>query len=276
MRKSHIFIFYTLLLFACTKTDGGGYVQFNIDDDISAPLAVEVKSASETEVTAAQIDAFSLWVDGTRINGTYGSVKNETYKLRTGTYRAHVQNCTSDEAESEPDIYGSVRYYGSTDFEVRALETTQNVTINCSIANARVAVILAEDFTDYFIAENTDVSISDSQDFSSRILPMIADGVQVAAQGIRNAYFTAGDPVYAEVTTRKKGADRDVTYKVRAIAAAQSNTSYTITLSVDENSTSGGISFIVGSNEMSTNDFLSIESYTPITGGYVWDNDSKL
>lgn len=271
MRKSHIFIFYTLLLFACTKTDGGGYVQFNIDDEISAPLAVEVKSASETEVTAAQIDAFTLWVDGTRISGAYGSVKNETYKLKTGTYRAHAQNCTPEYSESNPDAYGSVRYYGTSDFEVRTLEKTQNVMINCSIANARVAVILTEDFADYFVVEKTDVSISDSQDFSSRILPMIADGVQVADQGIRTAYFTAGDPVYAEVTTRKKGADRDVTYKVKAIAAAQSNTSYTINLSVDENSTAGGIRFVVGSNDMTTNDLISIESYTPVTEGYVWD-----
>lgn len=261
-----------LLCLSCNMLDEEEcIVSFMINDEISAPLSVEVKSASEQEVTAAQIDAFTLWVDGTKISGTYGSIKNETYKLKTGNYKAHAENCTPEYAEANPDAYGCVRYYGSTDFEVRTLATTQNVTIACSIANARVAVILTEDFTDYFVAEATDVRISDSQDFSTRTLSMITDGSQIASSGVRTAYFTAGDPVYAEVTTRKKGADRDVTYKVKAVASAQSNTSYTVSLSVDENTTSGGITFVVGSNEMTTNDFLSIESYTPVTEGYVWD-----
>lgn len=271
MRQNISFIIL-MLLFSCTsKENTVSDICFYIDENISSPLSVEVKSASEPEVTAAQIDAFSLWVDGTKINSTYGSIKNETYKLKTGNYTAHAQSCTPEYAEANNDAYGCVRYYGSTDFEVRTLATTQNVTIACPIANARVAVILAEDFTDYFVAEATDVRISDSQDFSSRALPMIDDGVQTLTQGVRTAYFTAGDAVYAEVTTRKKGADRDVTYKVKAVASAQSNTSYTVSLSVDENTTSGGITFVVGSSEMTTNDFLSIESYTPVTEGYVWD-----
>lgn len=265
-----VFLVFTM---GCTRYDEiEGYVKLMIEY-IHSPLAVEVKSPSEQEVTAEQIDAFTLWVDGTKINGTYGSIKNETYKLKIGTYTAHAQSCSPEYAESNPDAYGCVRYYGTTDFEVRTLETTQNVSINCTIANARVAVALTEDFTDYFIAESTDVRISESSDFSDRSLPMIADGVQTISQGARTAYFTAGDPVYVEVTTRKKGADRDVTYKVKTIASAQSNTSYTINLSVDENSTSGGITFVVGSNEMTTNDFLSIESYDPVTEGFVEDED---
>ena len=251
--------------------DGEQGVAFMIDESIPSPLAVEVKSATEPEVTAEQIDAFALWVDGTKISGTYGQIKDETYKLKTGSYTAHAQNCTPESAETNPDAYGCVRYYGAEEFEVNTLATTQNVTVTCSIANSRVAVVLSDDFRRYFDEGATDVRISDAEDFSSRSLQMIADGAQTASQGVRTAYFTAGDPVYAEVTTRKIGADRNVTYKVKVVSSAQPNTSYTVSLSVDENSTSGGITFKVGSSDLATNDFLSIESYTPVTDGYVED-----
>ena len=251
--------------------DDEGYVSISIDESIPSPLAVVVKSASEPEVTAAQIDAFALWVDGTKISGTYGQIKDETYKLKTGSYTAHAQNCTPESAEANPDAYGCVRYYGAEEFEVSPLSTTQNVTVTCSIANSRVAVVLSDDFRRYFVEGATDVRISDAEDFSSRSLQMIADGAQTASQGVRTAYFTAGDPVYAEVTTRKIGADRDVAFKVKVVSSAQPNTSYTVSLSVDENSTSGGITFKVGSSDLATNDFLSIETYTPVTDGYVED-----
>ena len=251
--------------------DGEQGVAFMIDESIPSPLAVEVKSATEPEVTAEQIDAFALWVDGTKISGTYGQIKDETYKLKTGSYTAHAQNCTPESAETNPDAYGCVRYYGVEEFEVNTLATTQNVTLTCSIANSRVAVVLSDDFRQYFVEEVTDVRISDAEDFSSRSLQMIADGAQTVSQGVRTAYFTAGDPVYAEVTTRKIGADRDVAFKVKVVSSAQPNTSYTVSLSVDENSTSGGITFKVGSSDLATNDFLSIESYTPVTDGYVED-----
>ena len=251
--------------------DGEQGVAFMIDESIPSPLAVEVKSATEPEVTAEQIDAFALWVDGTKISGTYGQIKDETYKLKTGSYTAHAQNCTPESAETNPDAYGCVRYYGVEEFEVNTLATTQNVTLTCSIANSRVAVVLSDDFRQYFVEGATDVRISDAEDFSSRSLQMIADGAQTVSQGVRTAYFTAGDPVYAEVTTRKIGADRDVAFKVKVVSSAQPNTSYTVSLSVDENSTSGGITFKVGSSDLATNDFLSIESYTPVTDGYVED-----
>ena len=251
--------------------DGEQGVAFMIYESIPSPLAVEVKSASEPEVTAEQIDAFALWVDGTKISGTYGQIKDETYKLKTGSYTAHAQNCTPESAETNPDAYGCVRFYGAEEFEVNTLATTQNVTLTCSIANSRVAVVLSDDFRQYFVEEATDVRISDAEDFSSRSLQMIADGAQTASQGVRTAYFTAGESVYAEVTTRKIGADRDVAFKVKVVSSAQPNTSYTVSLSVDENSTSGGITFKVGSSDLATNDFLSIESYTPVTDGYVED-----
>ena len=254
------------LLVSCSgMEEGEGSVRLGINENIAAPLAVEVKSASENEVSAEQIDAFDLWVDGTKISGTYASIKDETFKLRTGTYTAHAQNCSDEYAEANPDAYGSVRYYGSTEFDVETLRTTQDVEIVCSIANARVSVALTEDFTSYFDAEYTSVRISDVQDFSSRSLQMIVDGAQTLPEGIRAAYFTAGDPVYAEVTTRKIGADRSITYKVKAVPSAKSNTSYTIALMVDEASVTGGITFSVSGSDLTTNDFLSIENYTPVS-----------
>ena len=272
--KSFLLIlsFLTFSFVACTEiNEVGRNVVFSVNNAIPAPLAVEVKSSVEQEVTLEQIYAFTLWVDGTKVSGTYGSIKGETYKLKTGIYTAHAQSCAPEFAEANPDAYGSVRYYGSTEFEVETLKTTQNVEINCSIANSRVAVVISDDFADNFVKEETSVFISDVENMSSRTLEMISAGAQTVSEGLRTAYFTAGDAVYAEVTTRKKGSDRSVTYRVKAVASAQSNTSYTISLSANENSTSGGITFIVSGNEMTTNDYLSIENYTPATD-FVEDN----
>ena len=268
--KSINYILFALALtfftISCSSLDSNeGNVTLAIHETISAPLAVEVKSATEQEVTPEQIDAFTLWVDGTKIRGTYGAIKDETFKLKTGIYTAHAESITAAAAETASDSYGCVRYYGETEFEVKTLRTTQNVEINCSIANSRVAVAISEDFSSYFETESTSVTISDTPDFSSRALQMIAAGTQTVTDGLCTAYFTAGDAVYAEVTTRKKGADKSVTYKVKAVASTQSNTSYTVTLSVDEDTTSGGITFTVKGSEMTTNDFLSIQSYTPVT-----------
>lgn len=269
MKSINYILFVLALTFftiSCSSLDSNeGNVTLAIHETISAPFAVEVKSAAEQGITSEQIDAFTLWVDGTKISGTYADMKNETYKLKTGSYTAHAQNCTPEYAESSPDAYGMVRYYGCTEFEVETLMTTQNVEINCSIANSRVAVAISEDFSSYFETESTSVTISDTPDFSSRALQMITAGTQTVTDGLCTAYFTAGDAVYAEVTTRKKGADKSVTYKVKAVASTQSNTSYTVSLSVDEDTTSGGITFTVKGSEMTTNDFLSIQSYTPVT-----------
>lgn len=247
-----------------------GKINIRVNESVSAPLAVEVKSAAEPEVTPEQIDAFTLWVDGTKISGTYGAIKNETYKLKVGEYIAHAENCTAGYAESNPDVYGCVRYYGETEFEVKTLETVQNVSIGCSIANARVAVVISDDFSSYFVADETDVRISDTRDFSSRDLPVIADGAHVSGDNPKTAYFTAGDTVYARVTTRKQGADREMTYTVPMIASAEASTSYVVSLSVDENSTTGGITFTVKGSDITTNDFLSIQSYT-VTTDFVED-----
>lgn len=267
-------LYIALCIFAflsCSKADiETGDVFISINNEISHPLSVEVKSAAEPEVTPEQIDAFTLWVDGTKISGTYGAIKNETYKLKVGDYTAHAENCTAVYAEAHPDAYGSVRYYGATEFEVTTLQTVQNVTIDCSIANARVAVIISDDFSSYFVADETDVKVSDTQDFSSRDLPMITDGAHVSGESPKTAYFTAGDTVYARVTTRKQGADREITYTVPVIPSAAASTSYVVSLSVDENTTTGGITFTVKGSDITTNDFLSIESYT-VTEDFVED-----
>ena len=261
-------ISFLILLFAilsCSHMDDGeGMISLRVYDAIPAPLSVEVKS-SETEVTPEQIDAFTLWVDGSKIRGTYAAIKNETYKLKVGDYTACAESCTAEYAEANPDSYGCVRYYGESEFEVKSLETTQNVSIECSIANARVAVLLTDDFSSYFVAEVTDVMISDTPDFSSRALQMITDGEQISGESIKTAYFSAGDTVYARVTARKQGADKEITYTVPVIRSASASTSYTVMLSVDESTTTGGITFVVNGNDMTTNDFLSIDSYTPGT-----------
>ena len=266
MKPHSLFLMLSLMLLgSCTGFDAGtGNVSVCIENTISPPLSVEVKS-SETEVTPEQIDAFTLWIDGSKIRGTYAAIKNETYKLKVGDYTACAESCTAEYAEANPDSYGCVRYYGESAFEVKSLETTQNVSIECSIANARVAVLLTDDFSSYFVAEVTDVMISDTPDFSSRALQMITDGEQISGESIKTAYFSAGDTVYARVTARKQGADKEITYTVPVIRSASASTSYTVMLSVDESTTTGGITFVVNGNDMTTNDFLSIDSYTPGT-----------
>ena len=86
-----------------------------------------------------------------------------------------------------------------------------------------------------------------------------------ASSDVKEIYVSAGDDIYAEVTTTKIGSDSQVTYRILVITDAMACTSYTVSLSVDETTTTGGIKFIVSGTDILTNDLLSIQSYTPVS-----------
>lgn len=250
-----------ILSVACSqKGEDEGQVCLVLDDNLPQPVSVdlEFKSSSVTKaVTAEQLNAFTVWVEGTDISGTYGDIKSTTYKLKTGTYTAHAQNYTDEEAEAQNGGYGVPRYFGTEPFEILPLTLTKNALIQCKVANARVVTVLSDDFKAYFDESVTSVKISESSDFFVRPLPMLP------SSGMIEAYISAGDDAYVEVTTTKIGADSQITYSIPVITDAKACTSYTVSLSVDETTATGGIKFIVSGTDILTNDFLSIQSYTP-------------
>lgn len=262
MNRCHIIPIFALLVSCTSLEEKEGSVVLGIDGDMPEPVEVELETRSEIKtkvVTDDQIKAFAVWVEGTSINGLYGDIATVEYKLPVGSYTAYAHSSTDEVAEAGADGYGVVRYFGSVEFEVKPLELTKNAVITCRPANSRVVVALSEDFEDYFDASRTSVRISDSQDFSSRALAMLP------SSSVKEAYFTPGDKIYAEVITSKVGADTEVTYRIPVIDSAVSGTSYKVMMSVDRNTTSGGITFTISGTDIVTNDFLNIQTYTVVS-----------
>ena len=260
MKHIHIFILTVVLVFvSCTSLENiEGTVTFAIDGNIAEPVAVsvETKSVDTKAVTAEEIDNFLIDVGGTDISGTYASIKGQSYKLKVGTYTATAVSLPdANDAKSLNGGYGAPYYAGSTKFEVKALEKTRNVEIQCKVANARVTLSLSEAFRNYYDESNTSVSICESETFASRELAMLP------SETIKEAYYTDEDQVFIKLTTRKIGANSSVTYVFRSIESVAACTSYNISLSVDPTSVTGGITFTIAGSDITTNDLLSIESY---------------
>lgn len=252
-------LFAVILAVSCTSLDNAeGTVTIAIDENVAEPLSVsmETKSVATKAVSAEEIDEFFVEVEGTDISGTYASVKGQAYKLRVGTYMAKAVSLQdANDAKTRNEGYGAACYAGSTEFEVKALENTRNVQIQCKVANARVCLNLTDEFTNYYDESKTSVSICESEAFSSRELAMLPSDT------VKEAYYTAGDPVYVKITTSKIGANSTVTYAFRSIASVAACTSYNVSLSVDPTSVTGGITFTVAGSDITTNDLLSVESY---------------
>lgn len=246
---------------SCTALESDeGTVTFTIDENIAEPVAVtlESKAAAATKAGTYDVNTFLLNVEGTDVSGVYGEIKDKEAKLHVGTYTVWARsNADDDEAKSQNDGYGAPCYAGSTEFDVEPLLVTRKVNVVCKVSNARVHVELSDDFKGYFDESHTTVSICESEDFSVRNLAMLP------SQDVKEAYYTAADPVYVKVTTSKIGANTSVTYIFRSIDSVAACTDYTISLSADESTKTGGITFTVSGNTLLTNDNLSIESYNP-------------
>ena len=229
-----------------------------IDENIADPVdvSVETRSADTRSLTTEEIDTFLLDVEDTEITGTYGSIKGQSFKLKVGTYVATARSHeNADDSKVLNEGYGVPFYSGTTEFEVMALEKTRNVEIQCKTANARVTVSLSDAFKNYYDESRTSVSICESESFTLRELAMLP------SERIKEAYYTAGDPVFIKLTTSKIDANSSVTYVFRSIESVVACTSYNVSLSIDPASVSGGITFTVAGSDIITNDLLSVESY---------------
>lgn len=65
--------------------------------------------------------------------------------LSVGSYTLSAENCSTDEAETQPDEYGQPRYAGSVPFKIAANEKT-SVSLVCSMANAAFQVVTDSTF----------------------------------------------------------------------------------------------------------------------------------
>ena len=92
---------------------------------------------------AGEIDYMvSISQDGETIMApTRFSTIDSSIPLSAGTgYTLFAENCSPDEAEAMPTIYGQPRYVGTESFDIIANQPT-DITVHCSMANAAFKIV---------------------------------------------------------------------------------------------------------------------------------------
>lgn len=84
------------------------------------------------------------------LSGTYSSLKGQTITVPVGSYTITSQNMTASQAETENSGMGAAHYFGTGSFAVSASATPSNVSVTCTMANAKVTFDYDETFTDMF------------------------------------------------------------------------------------------------------------------------------
>ncbi len=129
---------------ACNSLDKDALVQYG---EISVALGgpkLEVTTKAETiSPTSPEAADYSVSLYDSAGQLKYSAQYNEfgTRKLTLGTYYVTAENCTAAEAESANDNKGCMRLFGrSKDITLSSDKLTATATIDCTVANARVAV----------------------------------------------------------------------------------------------------------------------------------------
>lgn len=243
---------------ACTadETPLSGTVSLGLENEFVAE--VESKAPSSESVDGFSVRIVRSAASETVLEDVYSNVRSKEYTLRVGDYYAEAFNVSEDEALGLNGGYGGPRYYGKTQF---ALGTGKvPVTVGCVPVNARVRIRLDASFTDMYDLASTTVILAQSEDCTERPLSMIANGVNVASE----AYFKAGSRVYLGIRTRRPGASEFQNFTA-AVLTVSAGVSHEVTVSVTSSFEGAGITFTINNVDSVTNDFLSLESYTPGT-----------
>lgn len=244
---------------SCSKGDGGvlsGTVRLGVESEFIPELTSKA-------ATAEGVDDFTVRIvrsttSETVLEDVFANVKGRDCSFRVGDYYAEAFNLTDAEALALNGGYGAPRYCGKKDF---ALGTaTVAVTVGCTAANARVRINLDASFTDMFDLASTSVTLAQNSGFTDRPLLMVSDGVTVAT----DAYFTADTNVYVRIEAKRPGASSSLVFPP-AVITASAGVSHEVTVSMSSSFEGAGITFTINNVDSVTNDFLSLESYTPGT-----------
>lgn len=256
------------IILACAVIVAVSACSKDIDDALFGTVSLGVENefipeAKSKAVSTEGVDDFSVRIvrsttSETVLEDVFANVKGREYSFRTGNYYAEAFNVTESGALELNGGYGGPRYYGRTDF---ALGTSAvPVSVGCVPANARIKVDLDASFTAMYDQAATNVTLAQDADFSERLLPMISSGTPVASE----AYFTAGTKVYVSIETKRPGASSMQKFTA-AVLTVSAGVSHNLTISLSSSFESAGITFTINNVDSVTNDFLSIESYTPGT-----------
>ena len=243
---------------ACTadETPLSGTVSLGLENEFVAE--VESKAPSSESVDGFSVRIVRSAASETVLEDVYSNVRSKEYTFRVGDYYAEAFNVSEDEALGLNGGYGGPRYYGKTQFALGIGKVP--VTVGCVPVNARVRIRLDTSFTDMYDLASTTVTLAQSEDCTERPLPMISDGVDVASE----AYFKAGSRVYVEIRTRRPGASASQNFTA-AVLTVSAGVSHEVAVSVASSFEGAGITFTINNVDSVTNDFLSLESYTPGT-----------
>ena len=148
MKKRYLFAAAGLMMLAaCTNNDEPhveqyGTISLGMSSDIS--ISTRATTLSATELANYQITINQSGATEAIKEGTYSSlfITDNTMTLKTGTgYTLTAASCTDAEAENANEGKGQMQLKGtSSSFAVNANQTT-NVTVACTVANARLSVM---------------------------------------------------------------------------------------------------------------------------------------
>lgn len=176
-----------LMAAACTGNDEPvqGYGQINLS------LGNTVNPEIEVSTRAYQIlstdEAKDYWIEVLQ-NGksvleptNYLNFMNTNPIFPSGEgYAVAAQSCTEEEAQTANGGAGQVRYTGTSDAFAIAVSSTSDVTVSCTMANAKVSIVYDEEFTKYFTDYKVTVYEASNE---SRKIEFDANGKYTPSQG---------------------------------------------------------------------------------------------
>lgn len=179
--------------------------------------------ATQTTITKEQADNFLITIyKGGDLYRETTLLKNVNKNLSAGYgYTIHAENCSADDAESQPTVWGQRRYFGvSAPFAIKAGQTTA-VGVSCSVANAGVEIVFEKSVCDYFTMGYS-VTITEG----SRTIVFDADSGGRSEGGTitresQIAYFNVGEDGTRQITyhihaeSARKTLDKDVSLTLK-------------------------------------------------------------
>jgi hypothetical protein len=136
--------------------------------------AADIQTEVQTRASIQGVDVNSFYVSLAEAEGTtlmvgrqYGTISFADCVLPTATgYRLWVESCTEAEATTLNNGFGAYRFFGDAVFDVQTDKSTP-VTVNCTMVNAGLQVVLDKSFTDKFPVHAVTTQDSRSLVFSS-------------------------------------------------------------------------------------------------------------
>ncbi|MBR5857095.1 MAG: DUF4493 domain-containing protein [Bacteroidales bacterium] len=166
MKRVFLAALATMMLAGCGKEgyDWGSKGELESNDYGQVTLSlnegntVYVKSSElpEADGTYNITTVNSQGVTLQALTGEYSAIKGQTFTVPVEAYTMTAENMTPAEAESASDGRGAAHYAGSTSFNVTASADPVNVSLTCTMDNAKVTFDYDETFTNMFHMETAE------------------------------------------------------------------------------------------------------------------------